>query len=244
MWACGVCRRVCMTPCAGQAPSVRNSCVGHGSPPYPLCRPAPPSHPCTCHPQVPTIEPRPRGAFGQRFPQNAPSLPSSSSSALPAAAAGGGRGSAQKLPPLAPRVDSERLGPDGLPHVGAVVWPGQALYTTRDLVTGKYKAHKLKGEEVAHIEQVRARVWAVSSRWRRAWGSHCAASAGTQCSCFLATTYLVCSPGAAIGWTYASMLQPHRHWMPHTHHAPLGLVKTCLDTAAAAAAAAAVVRCR
>jgi hypothetical protein len=113
--------------------------------------------PCASGLQVPAIEPRPRGAFGQRFPQNAPSLPSSSSSSsLPAAAAaGGGRGgSARKLPHLAPRVDSERLGPDGLPHVGAVVWPGQALYTTRDLVTGKYKAHKLKGEEVAHIEQV------------------------------------------------------------------------------------------
>lgn len=35
------------------------------------------------------------------------------------------------------------------------MWPDQAYYTTKDMVTGRYKAHKLKGEEVAHVEQVR-----------------------------------------------------------------------------------------
>jgi len=36
-----------------------------------------------------------------------------------------------------------------------VIWPHQTYYTTKDLVTGRYKAHQLKGEEVAHVEQVR-----------------------------------------------------------------------------------------
>lgn len=35
------------------------------------------------------------------------------------------------------------------------MWPDQTYYTTKDMVTGRYKAHKLKGEEVAHVEQVR-----------------------------------------------------------------------------------------
>ena len=34
------------------------------------------------------------------------------------------------------------------------MWPDQTYYTTKDCVTGRYKAHKLKGEEVAHVEQV------------------------------------------------------------------------------------------
>lgn len=38
---------------------------------------------------------------------------------------------------------------------GAVIWPNQTYYSTKDVVTGRYKAHKLKGEEVAHVEQVR-----------------------------------------------------------------------------------------
>jgi DNA-directed RNA polymerase I subunit RPA2 len=38
--------------------------------------------------------------------------------------------------------------------VGAIIWPGQGCYTTKDLITGKHKVHKLKGEEVAHVEQV------------------------------------------------------------------------------------------
>jgi hypothetical protein len=41
------------------------------------------------------------------------------------------------------------------PPPGAIVWPAQSYYSTKDLVTGRYKAHKLKGEEVAHVEQVR-----------------------------------------------------------------------------------------
>jgi hypothetical protein len=50
---------------------------------------------------------------------------------------------------------ADKVGADGLPYVGSVVWPGETVYVTKDLVSGRYKPHKLKGEEVAHIEQVR-----------------------------------------------------------------------------------------
>ncbi len=40
-------------------------------------------------------------------------------------------GSAAGAPPHAARIDS-----DGLPHVGAVVWPKQSYYSTVDTVTG------------------------------------------------------------------------------------------------------------
>lgn len=50
--------------------------------------------------------------------------------------------------------DSERVDVDGLPAVGSVIWPGQVYYTTKDTVTGRYVPHRMKGEEVAHVEQV------------------------------------------------------------------------------------------
>jgi hypothetical protein len=93
-------------------------------------------------------QPRPEGAFGQKFPQNCSSKTSSSGAAALAA-------SAARVQPAGLHKDAERLDEDGLPLPGAVVWPGQTIYTTKDMVTGKYKAHKLKGEEVAHVEQVR-----------------------------------------------------------------------------------------
>jgi hypothetical protein len=49
----------------------------------------------------------------------------------------------------------DRLDVDGLPCVGAAIWPGQSMYSTKDAVSGRYKAHKLKGEEVGHVEQAR-----------------------------------------------------------------------------------------
>jgi hypothetical protein len=95
-------------------------------------------------------KPRPEGAFGQKYPQNRPSKSSSSSGAAAPAA------SAARVQPAGLHKDAERLDKDGLPLPGAVVWPGQTIYTTKDMVTGKYSAHKLKGEEVAHVEQVGA----------------------------------------------------------------------------------------
>ena len=36
-----------------------------------------------------------------------------------------------------PHKDADRVGLDGLPHVGAVVWPQQAYYGTVDRMTCK-----------------------------------------------------------------------------------------------------------
>lgn len=60
----------------------------------------------------------------------------------------------QGLVAVRPHRDAERVDVEGLPHVGSIIWPGQVLYSTKDVVSGKYKSHKLKGEEVAHIDQV------------------------------------------------------------------------------------------
>lgn len=57
---------------------------------------------------------RPTGAFGQKLPQNVPSYADSKSVKGP--------------PHLDPQCDNkeyDRIGPDGLPHVGSVIWPGQ-----------------------------------------------------------------------------------------------------------------------
>jgi hypothetical protein len=105
--------------------------------------------------RVAASQPRPEGAFGQKFPQNCPSRSSSKTSSGAAAPAA----SAARVQPAGQHKDAERLDKDGLPLPGSVVWPGQTFYTTKDMVTGKYKAHKLKGEEVAHVEQVG--VWTV-----------------------------------------------------------------------------------
>ncbi|KAK9845769.1 hypothetical protein WJX81_002042 [Elliptochloris bilobata] len=86
---------------------------------------------------------RPRGAFGQRFPQNVPAMPSS------AAVTG-----VTRIQPQAAHANADRVDVDGLPHVGAVAYPDQAYYSALDQVTGRYKKGKVKGEEVATVEQV------------------------------------------------------------------------------------------
>lgn len=97
---------------------------------------------------------RPEGAFGQKFPQNCAARSWSGSPAVVE----------KRVQPAGLHRDAERLDKDGLPQPGAVIWPGQTIYTTKDMVSGKYKAHKHKGEEVAHVEQVRRGV-AGSQRW-------------------------------------------------------------------------------
>jgi len=82
------------------------------------------------------------GAFGQLFPQNAP------------AEARGEAAAAGLVEPAGGHAHASVLGADGLPHVGAVVWPGDPTYSEVDRVSGRYKAHLLKGEEVAVVEQV------------------------------------------------------------------------------------------
>ena len=66
----------------------------------------------------------PTGAFGQRYPQNVPT-PADSPAVKPA-----------KLKPKGPHKDADRVDSDGLPHVGAVVWPGQSYYSTKDVSDG------------------------------------------------------------------------------------------------------------
>ncbi len=56
---------------------------------------------------------RPVGAFGQRFPQNVPS------------AKGGAAVKKFGVTPQPDNKDFDHLGPDGLPHPGSVIWPGQ-----------------------------------------------------------------------------------------------------------------------
>lgn len=92
----------------------------------------------------PPLRPRrpdapPLGAFGQKFPINILTQ------------AGG---STARLAPPGSHPQSERIDREGLPHVGAVVWPDQSYYSTVDSVTGSVKQHKLKGEETAVVSQV------------------------------------------------------------------------------------------
>jgi hypothetical protein len=86
---------------------------------------------------------RPIGAFGQTLPQNCPSAATSA---------------AVKSKGVAPQSnikEFDHLDPDGLPHTGAPIWPRQAVYSTKDAVSGRFKTHPLKGEEVAVVDQVR-----------------------------------------------------------------------------------------
>ena len=66
------------------------------------------------------------GVFGQRYPQNITTEQGFVSV------------EALKVKPEADHKDGDRVGVDGLPHVGAVVWPGQSYYGTVDRMTGGY----------------------------------------------------------------------------------------------------------
>ncbi|GLI65505.1 hypothetical protein VaNZ11_009054, partial [Volvox africanus] len=93
---------------------------------------------------------RPVGAFGQRFPQNLPA-------AADSPAVQSRREPGDKRPVLVPEPDhrdGDRIDPDGLPAVGSIIWPDQSFYSTKNELNGKYKCHKLKGEEVAVVDQV------------------------------------------------------------------------------------------
>lgn len=55
------------------------------------------------------------GAFGETLPQNVPVDPSSPAAKGPL-----------RVSPVAPtHKDAVHLGPEGLPHAGAIIWPGQ-----------------------------------------------------------------------------------------------------------------------
>lgn len=70
----------------------------------------------------------PEGVFGQKYPQNIITQEGYSSV------------DKLKVKPEGPHKDADRVGLDGLPHVGAVVWPQQAYYGTVDRMTCRASA--------------------------------------------------------------------------------------------------------
>lgn len=50
--------------------------------------------------------------------------------------------------------DMTRIDVDGLPHVGATLWPGDNQYSMVSRLTGRARPHRLTGEEVAMVDQV------------------------------------------------------------------------------------------
>ena len=48
----------------------------------------------------------------------------------------------------------DRIDQDGLPHVGATIWPGDNQYSIINRSNGRSQNHALKGEEVAVVDQV------------------------------------------------------------------------------------------
>lgn len=67
----------------------------------------------------------PEGVFGQKYPQNITTK--------------AGYASIDKLGvmPEGDYKDANKVGLDGLPHVGAVIWPEESYYNTYDIYKGK-----------------------------------------------------------------------------------------------------------
>ncbi|PSC76790.1 DNA-directed RNA polymerase I subunit 2 isoform X1 [Micractinium conductrix] len=85
---------------------------------------------------------KPKGAFGDLYPQAVPSTPAS-------------RAVKEKgIQPEGAHKGADIIDEDGLPHIGAPIWPGQSYYSAVDKLTGRSKGSKLKGEETAVIDQV------------------------------------------------------------------------------------------
>ena len=50
--------------------------------------------------------------------------------------------------------DMDRIDIDGLPHIGATIWPGNNQYSIINNSNGRSQKHILKGEEVAVVDQI------------------------------------------------------------------------------------------
>lgn len=83
------------------------------------------------------LEDPPSNQFDDRFPQNVRAIDT------------------PNLARDAPHRNSDRIDYDGLPHVGAAVWPGQVYANATDTEKNKHHPSKLKGEEQAVVQQVR-----------------------------------------------------------------------------------------
>ena len=91
----------------------------------------------------------PRNGFGDQFPRMVPNGGLDEG--------GSGEGSAQssggRLEP-GEYKDMDRIDADGLPHVGATIWPGNNQYSVINKSNGRSQNNILKGEEVAVVDQV------------------------------------------------------------------------------------------
>lgn len=74
----------------------------------------------------------PKGAFGEEYPQNIQTSPTSQSV------------SAKRVRASPAHQDSDRIDHDGLPHIGAAIWPGQGYYATLDRITSKCPAEHVQ----------------------------------------------------------------------------------------------------
>lgn len=75
----------------------------------------------------------PKGAFGEEYPQNIQSSLTSQSV------------SAKRVRASPSHQDADRIDNDGLPHIGAAIWPGQAYYASLDRMTSKHRAVQMTG---------------------------------------------------------------------------------------------------
>lgn len=81
-------------------------------------------------------KPKPSNQFGDRFPQNLRTVDSPS------------------LAPDGAHRASDRIDTDGMPHIGAAVWPHEIYTNATDVDKRQQHTSKLKGEEQAVVQQV------------------------------------------------------------------------------------------
>jgi len=87
-------------------------------------------------------KPAPVHAFGQEYPRNVPSREGSAAV------------EAYGVAPERGHADADIIDSDGLPHVGAVVWPGDRYACSFDPSKQRFKSHAMKGEEVGVVDHV------------------------------------------------------------------------------------------
>ena len=96
----------------------------------------------------------PRNGFGDEFPRMVPPgglLNGKEKEEDPAVASQDGRAGNHGENEY---KDMDRIDADGLPHVGATIWPGDNQYSVINASNGRSQRHALKGEEVAVVDQV------------------------------------------------------------------------------------------
>ena len=97
----------------------------------------------------------PKGAFGEEFPQNIISHSENQSVA---------QGRVRASPT---HLDPERIDYDGLPHIGAAIWPGQTYYNTLDRISSELRSQSACPHlfEPHLVLQASHRRWIPSCSW-------------------------------------------------------------------------------